>query len=327
MYNNVRIKIESCFIGLPHAHTTLIKSLINFANPTTGIVEGISYFELAKLLTIDPASGRTGSGIPQKETIRSYLRTIAANFPKDFRLISQGQKLKFQFITLPKIYSYFFAQENEYTDRAEYFNSHTDVEIIKEKEDFAKYQNGDKNREHPEDTQIHDVVKNINNITNKTNKLTTESENLKKTISPEFYPNQETINFALSKGLTNVLNPKELQKFIKYNQERNCQWADFNPLFVQWLERGAEFQKEIQLRNKAQGNLRSSVHERPSYQTNSYDRALAEILARNSKAIAPSECYKQAESIGEVFDEGEYPMAMDAVIQNIRSTLHQQIWR
>lgn len=327
IYNRVALEIHSRFERLPHVHTTLIKSLIPRADPNTGLVENISYRDLALLLSVDPAPGRRGAGIPQKETIRSYLRTIAENCSEDFRLISHGQKLKCQFVNLPIIYAEFFAQEKEYIDHATDSFEMTTLVNIEEDTSYTKESATDSSNECPIVQKAKEAVKNINNITNNTNKLTHESENFKKRISPEFYPSQETIDFALSKGLTNVLNPKELQKFIRYNQERNCQWADFNPLFVQWLERGAEYQQEIQLRTKAQGNLRSSVHERPSHQTNSYDRALAEVLARNSNAIAPSESYPHGESVGEIFDEGKYPMVVDAVIQNIRSTFHQQIWR
>lgn len=71
-YNKARLEIESAFNGLPHVHTTLIKSLITRADPETGIVENLSYREIAEFLAIYHAPGRRGAGIPKKETIRSY---------------------------------------------------------------------------------------------------------------------------------------------------------------------------------------------------------------------------------------------------------------
>ncbi|MCL4415407.1 MAG: Vir protein, partial [Actinobacteria bacterium] len=114
-YQQARINIENRFKGLLHAHTTLIKSLITLANPLTGIVTGITYRDIADLLTISKAPGRTESGTPQKETIRSYLRSIEKQCPEDFKVISEGQKLQFQFPKLPEIYAVFLDQSEVYT--------------------------------------------------------------------------------------------------------------------------------------------------------------------------------------------------------------------
>jgi len=114
-YNKARVNIENRFKGLLHAHTSLVKSLITLANPLTGIVTDITYGDIADLLTINKAPGRTESGIPQKPTIRSYLRSIEKQCPEDFKVISEGQKLQFQFPKLPAIYAKFLGSTEEYT--------------------------------------------------------------------------------------------------------------------------------------------------------------------------------------------------------------------
>ena len=115
-YNQARKEIESRFLGLPHAHISMIGYLINRADPETGIVSDISYRDLASMLSIDPAPGRRGAGTPHKQAIRSYLITIAEQCSKDFKILSQGQRLQVQFLTLPEIYSAHFDQNKVYTD-------------------------------------------------------------------------------------------------------------------------------------------------------------------------------------------------------------------
>jgi len=107
-YNQARKEIDYRFSGLPHAHICLIGYLINRADPETGIVKDISYRNLSHMLTVDPAPGRRKTGTPQKQAIRSYLITIQNQFPKDFKILSQGQRLHVKFLTLPEIYKFDF---------------------------------------------------------------------------------------------------------------------------------------------------------------------------------------------------------------------------
>ena len=52
-YNNARKEIESRFAGLTPNHMNLINIMITRSDPSTGIVEGLSYRELAILLAVD----------------------------------------------------------------------------------------------------------------------------------------------------------------------------------------------------------------------------------------------------------------------------------
>lgn len=325
-YNGARKEIESRFMGLPHAHTTLIKSLITLADPNTGMVENLSYRDLAMLLSIDHAPGRKGAGIPKKETIRSYLRTIADSCVDDFRLITQGQKLKCQFTTLPRIYAHFFTSEKVYTDIRDV--SHTQYPSENTKEIYEIEWNG--RGDHAVDQSIYssdkEPVKNINILTNKHNKQTQTADfkNCKQPISPDFYPTQETINLALANGLTNVLNLNEIQKFIKYNIDYNCQWADFNPIFIRWLERDMEYQQTKQQKPQPQGHIRSSGHERSSYKNNSFEAVMARALIDNGDACSPSAIsINTYETEGGTFDDAAHCMAMDTVDPYLRPIVHQ----
>jgi hypothetical protein len=103
-FHEARSEIESFFLGLPYAHALLIRSLITLADPTTGIVSNISYFDLANLLTVAKAPGRKESGTPTKQTIRNYIQSIERECGDYFKVITEGQNLQFLFPELPKMF-------------------------------------------------------------------------------------------------------------------------------------------------------------------------------------------------------------------------------
>lgn len=112
-YRSATIELQSRFTGLPNAQGKLVLLLISRADPTTGLVEHLSCRDLANLLTVDRVPGSKGAGVPEIETIRSYLRTIANSFPDEFKLINQGQKIAYQFTGMPKIFAIFFTKQEE----------------------------------------------------------------------------------------------------------------------------------------------------------------------------------------------------------------------
>ena len=323
--NHARVELESRFSGLPHAHTTLIKSLISRADPETGLVEGLNYRDLADILVVDHAPGRRGCGTPQKQTIRSYLRTIEENCGEDFRLISFGQKIKFHFLQMPKIYAYFFAQNELYTDTTddvkpsnildpyETFNT---VDVIPEPEKSINF---------PGEAEFENAAKKVLLI-NKTNKLTGEGDNkfftAKQPIAQNFYPNAETIAEALSRGFTSVIEPKELTAFIRHNQQSQTQWADFNPVYLTWLERASEYQQ----RKQATAQLRSKSYGYFGNQTR-HQTELERVTQQNRDAIAPSgEPYGYAIDVG-TCHQPTYCVGIPSADELISAALREQEWR
>lgn len=238
-YNKARLEIESAFNGLPHVHTTLIKSLITRADPETGIVENLSYREIAEFLAIYHAPGRRGAGIPKKDTIRSYFRTIAENHPEDFKLVSQGQKFKCQFPKMPATYAHFFAPEKVDTGSS---NQGDTGQVQKESDTDASCQgasNPFNTSELPTEARPEAPVKNINNnkITNNNN-YSQYRERLK-AISVDFVPSPETIAKAIALGYSDAGNLEDIQAFIRYNQDIGSRFADYNPIYLRWLSRTA----------------------------------------------------------------------------------------
>ncbi len=254
-YNKARIEVESVFSGLPHAHTTLIKSLITLANPVTGIVSDITYNDLTKIASVNLAPGRKDGGTPSKQTIRNYIKSIERECGEYFKVISEGQKLQFLFPELPKIYNEVFGTQEV----------NTEVNLSKtvahtEQNNFLDKQN---------DTEINielntasEPVKNIifNNINNNNN-------NNKQSISENFTPNTETLARAEALGYSNASDFSEIQAFIDYNKATGSQFVDFNPIYLRWLAKSVERQQQKQLgttgsiHHAKQYSLRTQTHQ------------------------------------------------------------------
>ena len=334
-YNRARLKIESCFNGLPHAPASLIKSLINMADPVTGLVVDISWWDLCKLMEVDKRPGRKNAGTPTKEVVREYINTIINQCGNYFKIATVGQKLQFKFINMPSIYAYYFAnhKEQHIDDQCLSLSPSPYIETGSN-EDFNTSSLPETPTEGHIDIPIAiNTVKNINILTNKqnlTNKLTVvgvnQSLNTKQPIQPNFYPNQETITKALSRGFMEVTSDEEIQKFIQYNLNNKCQWVDFNPVFLNWLERNNEFRKT---KKQPSNNTRRNNNECSSPKINSYEAAMAAVLNSNPNACAPTEHLKTQQTINinaDVDNSEAYRMALDSDDEHLRSTLHNETW-
>ncbi|STX88316.1 hypothetical protein [Legionella feeleii] len=236
-YNKARLEIEGIFNGLPHVHTTLIKSLITRADPETGIVENISYREIAEFLAIYHSPGRRGAGIPKKGTVRSYFRTIAENHPENFKLVSQGQKFKCQFPKLPAIYAHYLARKEVGTGSSNQGNTREGQAETGGKTNCKVAADACKPCEHPAAAKPQPPVKKNNKIT--TNNNHNQFQARLKPIAADFVPAPETIAKALALGYSDVGDLEDIQAFIRYNQSIGSRFADYNPVYLRWLSRTA----------------------------------------------------------------------------------------
>lgn len=241
-YNKARLEIEAVFNGLPHVHTTLIKSLITRADPETGIVDNLSYREIASFLAIYHSPGRRGAGIPKRDTIRSYFRTIADNHPNDFKLVTQGQQFKCQFPKLPAIYAHYLACKEVDTGSSNEGNRGEGQAGTGGKSDCEGKAAAAQACELPTEDAAEPAVKNININKNNNKKTTTDDHRFQgrlKPISGDFVPSPETIAKALALGFSDAGDLDEIQVFIRYNQQRGSRFADYNPIYLRWLSRRA----------------------------------------------------------------------------------------
>jgi hypothetical protein len=281
--NNVRKEIEIKFQGLPHAHASLIKSLLNYADPQTGMIEGLSCRDLCLLLVVDPACGRKGAGIPKIETIRSYLRTIASNFPEDFKVVSVGQKLKLQFISLPALYQNYLGSNNLYGDQRQHQLSTNNQSMTDLNHDFSIDDTIDFHEECESNSYITITNKQTNNSNNQ------KSKNNKQPISLDFFPSEETILIAKQKCLLKVTDTQEIQNFIQHNLKNETKWSDYNPIFLKWLERGSEYEaKKQKVKTR---DLRSESNESSSKpkKYKSREQLLREVFEANREELESSD--------------------------------------
>ncbi|CZI15476.1 Vir protein [Legionella pneumophila] len=318
-YNKYIREIEKAFMGLPYASSIIVKSLVTLADSSTGIVNDITYNELAKLLTVNPAPGRRNSGTPTKQSIRNYIKSIEKECGEYFKVVSEGQSLKFLFPQLPKIYSEIFGN----TEVNTVTNSVSTQENIGKNKVFDIGINTEFNIE---DNTHNPSVKNINifNITNSNKQTQTTSNDFsrsKKPIGDDFYPNTKTIEMAFSMGLTKVTDKEEIQAFIKHNKKQNTLWADFNPVFINWLERDAQYiQKQLQ---KAQGQLRSHHNERGINQSTLNQTALERVSEHHGISIDSLWDTSGTELNSGAFIEGTLVQPLDEADRNIRATFYQ----
>jgi len=323
----IRKNIEIRFQGLPHAHSSLIKSLLNYADPQTGMIEGLSCRDLCLLLTVDPACGRKGSGIPKIETIRSYLRTIASNFPHDFKVVSAGQKLKLQFPTLPALFENYFGLNNLYGDESSYQSLEESQSVTGINQDFCLDEIAHFHEECESKAHITITNKQTNNYNNQ------QSENKKQPISLDFFPNEKTILIAKQKGLLKVTDPQEIQAFIQHNLKNQTKWSDYNPIFLQWLERGVEYKAKKQKMKTSDLRSKSNDSSSKSKKFKSRNDLLREVFEANREELEasdydPSYFSRMDENdltlraivCDEVWDERRWDMAFSTERLNTQST-------
>ena len=278
-YRQAILEVEKPFNGLPHVMVLLVKSLISLANPYTGIIEDISYSQLAESLKVNPAANRKNTGVPTKQSVRNYIHSIQNECGQYFKVITEGRSLKFLFTQLPLI----LKKVTDNTDCATHSNiskSALDVDAASTYvKDFNIQINTETNTKSPNEELY------INNKTNN-NTHSSASTASKQPIAPDFYPNAQTLSRALASGYGFAEDPKLIQEFIDKNTAWGSTFADFNPIYLTFLARHAE---RLQVSTLSKPHTRSSNSERTSSKVNSYDSALDEVRRNNAEACTPSE--------------------------------------
>lgn len=251
-YNSFRIEAEALFKGLPLSAAYLVNILISRFNPITGIVEKISYRSLATLLCVDAAPGRKNSGIPTKQAVRDFLRTIETQCGDHFQIISEGQSLKIKFPTLPGIFISHFSTPEVPTVGSMVSHTQEPIDNISKTELIT----GSKNTEsridfHTESPTLCPIIA-INACANKPKQNNNNNNFSKSPISDSFFPTSDTIARALDQGFDRVEDREELQAFIDHNKASGSLWADFNPIYLRWLaqskHRAEEQRKKLDIK-------------------------------------------------------------------------------
>lgn len=246
----VRKKIEREFYGLPHFHFCIVCTLLTHVDIDTGSVEGLSYKDLSSILEVRFATGRKNTGSPTKQSLRNAITTIERVCGDHFEVITEGQNLKFQFPQLPKMLK--DALENTEVNTEDFQEKiiyHT--ENKEKKSTWHDELNTDFNKEvnTPKSPVKNIFILNKNNKQQQTTTAMKAKHDLaKKPISEKFYPSSDTLARAMALGYTTADDPIEIHNFILFNQSIGSNWADFNPIYLRWLEEGKNRIRQKQLR-------------------------------------------------------------------------------
>lgn len=283
----VRQRIEKEFYGLPHFHFSIVCTLLSYSDIYTGNVEGLSYKDLSLLLSVKSRSGRKVTTPITKQTVRNAIITIERECGDHFKVVTEGQNLKFQFPELPKLLTMIL--ENTEVNTVLYAEKVIDTTGVSC--EFDVLDNTDLNIEvdTPNDSVKSNIIYNIKNKTNKNN--FTLRKNF---ISDDFYPSDELIHTAKSRGFIWVESPEEIQKFIAYNKSKQAQWADFNPIYLKWLERKSEYQSKL--------NQARTTYEHGSNSKHYQQSAFAAVCAHHN--IDQASVWGESSSENEFGEEG-----------------------
>jgi hypothetical protein len=311
--------------GLPSFCRLVIYDLLKYCNYTLGTITLNSLSEVAKKdFFISSVPGRTKEEI-NGDTLRNAFRTIKKAKPDQFKFTTINQRVVIEMPFIRELYAQHYQniQEDAAVVAADVAAEETHAHIG-EPGDFGGQVAG----EDATDVAAASFrpIRDIKH--NKTNKLTaTDDLNFSKTqIEPNFQPSQATIDIAISRGLDQVTNQEEIKKFISYNQANKSLWADFNPVFLTWLEREHEYREEKRKQQKSKPT-RSNNNERTRTKHNSYEALMAEVLRENSNACAPSEHYKTLRIIeNELANEPSHSMALGTAHEHLWPIVHQSEW-
>jgi hypothetical protein len=316
VYIKAREKIESKFQFLPYGPRLVIYELLNHADPTTGIVSNLSYRDLSKSLEIESAPGRVDSGTPSKQTIRNYIKSIEHHCGDYFKVISEGQSLKFFFPEVPKV----FSKISENTEVNTVSNTDKSLENTDKDEGAKEKVDTDLNIEvNTPESAVKKLF--INNIKTNNNNMIGEkigNKNNQKTIPQNFYPSQEIIARAIASGHNNATDPDIIQEFIDKNTAWGSTFADFNPIYLSFLAKHAERKQQESVIANTQ--TRSKNNERTSLKVNSYDAALEEVRRNNQNACNPTddEFFEASKILNAKLKHTAHLMALGGAHKDIR---------
>ena len=336
-YRNALNKIEAPFKGLPYVNVVLIQHLIGIADVQTGIVGNTTYCKLANYLIINPAPGRRDSGTPTKQTIRNYIKSIEHECGEFFKVISEGQALKFCFPQLPKIFNTYFKDIEANTEVNIDLTQNNVTQFIEKREEkvfLSDEVNIEVNTDL--DTEVNTptpLVKNINNKyinnnnnnNNNTNKLSGFSDNqkTKQRIASDFHPSQEILERAFASGYSFAADADVIQEFIDKNLSWGSQFADFNPVYLSFLAKHNDHKKQPETQKM---QTRSNSNDRPFTKANSHDEAMARVKADHPNAIAPSESelFPASQTICVEAEHTPYRLVVGGVDESVRPIVYQQ---
>ena len=273
------------------------------------------------------------------DTIRNALRTIKKAKPDHFKFTTVNQQIVIEIPFLRELYQAACNKTSEVAAvLAVNVDAATTLTHLDESIDLEAYRTGDVTGELAaaslnDAINAHDhahakIKPNLQPNNNTKTLLGELPSDLKTSIADDFYPSQFIIDKALSLGMSKVLDASEIHKFILFNKASGSRWANFDYVYLTWLQHDAEREQKMkalqQQTNPQRVYQRSDCNEqRNSPVIKSEQKPTVEdALRANSDAIAPWECVQPITFNNSI--DAEYFMGLDSDGGNLRTALRYQ---
>ena len=240
--------IKTNLAGLNSFCRLVMYEVLDYCDYSSGTISISSLDKLARDdFQVDPIRGRQKEVI-NGDTIRNAFRTIKKAKPDHFKFTTVNQRISIEMPFLRELYHSIYGEIQEVaailaadvsaaTTHAQSSESPVLDPIVAE--DVAGVLAAASLSE-PINAPIHACVKTNPTKPNNNNTELDETVDFKKTIADDFYPSKFIIEKAMGMGLSKVIEPAEIEKFIAFNKATGSLWKNYDYVFLTWLQRDAE---------------------------------------------------------------------------------------
>ena len=254
--------------GLPSFCRLVMLEVFECCDYETGSISITSLDKLAREnFYVEPARGRQKEEI-NGDTLRNALRTIKKAKSEYFQFTTVNQKIVIKMPFLRDLFQSFFNETQEaasilaadvaavttltQSSESPVFDPIVTADVA---EVLAAASSSDSNN-----APTHACVKTNPTKPNNNNSVLDEVDS-KQPIADDFYPSQFIIEKAMGMGLSKVIEPAEIEKFIAFNKATGSLWKNYDYVFLTWLQRDAE-------REQAKALAEQQVKPKYSFNTN-----------------------------------------------------------
>lgn len=237
--------VKEKLTGLPSFCRLVMYELLTYCDYPSGTITIQTLDELAQNdFFIEPAPGRKKENV-NANTLRNALRTIKKAKPEAFMFTVKRQRIVIDMPFLRDWYQKRFLPQTP--DVAAVDGTDQVTPTTHSLPGQTACLTGDIGAEDAGDVAAAPFFSDIYNNNNNKKQTLDENPGVKKLISKNFYPTPETITRAQAAGHHHAADVTTIQAFIDYNQARGTMFADFNPVYLLFLDKQAERQQQQQL--------------------------------------------------------------------------------
>jgi len=307
-------ELKSKLGGLPSFCRLFIYEALEYCDYEKGVAYLPALHEMSvKDFHVERASGRKREEV-NENTLRNTIRTIKKFRGDDFKFRVVNQRIE---IDMPWMRELSLASKKDAGGQSEKATSSTTPDNIESEHLLNASDNRAKNKEDAtSDSPNNNIF--INKYINNNNNLKGGVALEKKPIAEDFTPSEALIAKAKAKGYEHADCEKEIQKFILHNQACGSRFADFEPVYLLWLQRGQErsLAKEQQKQMRVQTKKGRSNGNHASNLSKQHGESVASVLAANPLAAAEIEQAQQP----------EYTKTLGCDDTNLRPAVREEIW-